>query len=93
MKKAPGKTMGRGQEAPPVETVEKVPFQKLIFEKWEGNAKKRLVFGAPHNILVRFWLFFSPLWEIFLNIFRTTGFSIVSLVCLSSKMNMLKAEP
>ncbi len=72
------------QPAPPplthtVETVEKVPFQKLIFEKWEGNTKKRLVFGAPHNILVRFWLFFSLLWEIFLNIFRTTGFSTVSL--------------
>jgi hypothetical protein len=62
-----------------VETVEKVPFQKLIFEKWEGNTKKRLIFGAPHNILVRFWLFFSLLWEIFMNIFRIRGFSTVSL--------------
>jgi hypothetical protein len=26
-----------------------------------------------------FWQFFSLLWEIFVNIFRTTGFSTVSL--------------
>ncbi len=71
-----------------VETVEKVPFQKLIFEKWEGNTKKRLVFGAPHNILVRFWLFFSLLWEIFWNIFRTTGFSTVSLALTEDELFM-----
>jgi len=27
-----------------VETVEKVPFQKLIFEKWVRNIEKQLVF-------------------------------------------------
>jgi hypothetical protein len=64
-----------------VETVEKVPFQKLIFEKWEGNIEKRLVFYVPKNILATFWQFFSLLWEIFMNIFRTRGFSTVSLGC------------
>ncbi len=62
-----------------VETVEKVPFQKMIFEKWERNAKKRLVFGVPHSIVATFWRFSSLLWEIFMNIFRTRGFSTVSL--------------
>jgi hypothetical protein len=62
-----------------VETVEKVPFQKLIFEKWERNIEKRLVFYVPKNILATFWHFFSLLWEIFMNIFRTRGFSTVSL--------------
>jgi len=57
-----------------VETVEKVPFQKLIFEKWEGNTKKRLVFGTPHNVLVRFWLFFSLFWEIFFEHFSNHEF-------------------
>jgi hypothetical protein len=46
-----------------IETVEKVPFQKPTFEKWEGNTKKRLIFGAPHNILIRFWHFFSLWYE------------------------------
>jgi hypothetical protein len=36
---------------PTVETVEKVSFQKLIFEKWERNAKKCLVLCVPNNIL------------------------------------------
>jgi hypothetical protein len=33
-----------------VETVEKVPFQKPTFEKWEGNTKKRLILepGKDH---------------------------------------------
>jgi hypothetical protein len=64
-----------------VETVEKVPFQKLIFEKWERNLEKRLIFYVPKNILATFWQFFSLLWEIFMNIFRTRGFSTVSLGC------------
>jgi hypothetical protein len=64
---------------PAVETVEKVPFQKMIFEKWDRNAEKRLVFGVPHNIVATFWRFLSLLWEIFMNIFRTKGFSTVSL--------------
>jgi hypothetical protein len=62
-----------------VETVEKVPFQKLIFEKWERNIENRLIFYFPKNILATFWQFFSLLWEIFMNIFRTRGFSTVSL--------------
>jgi hypothetical protein len=37
-----------------VETVEKVPFQKLIFEKWDRNAEKQLILGVPHNILAIF---------------------------------------
>ncbi len=39
-----------------VETVEKVPFQKLIFEKWDRNIEKRLVFCLANNILVIFEL-------------------------------------
>jgi hypothetical protein len=57
-----------------VETVEKVIFQKLSFEKWEKNVEKHLVFGVPHNILAAFWHFLSPLWEIFMNISRTRVF-------------------
>jgi hypothetical protein len=37
-----------------VETVEKVPFQKLIFGKWDKNIEKRLVFCVPNNILAIF---------------------------------------
>jgi hypothetical protein len=33
-----------------VETVEKVPFKKLIIEKWDGYIEKHIVFGVPHNI-------------------------------------------
>jgi hypothetical protein len=54
-------------------------FPKIIFEKWERNAEKCLVFGVPHNILATSWQFLSLLWEIFMDIFRTRGFSTVSL--------------
>jgi hypothetical protein len=37
-----------------VETVEKVPFQKLIFEKWGGNTEKRFVFCVPNSVLAIF---------------------------------------
>ena len=37
-----------------VETVEKVPFQKMIFEKWDRSIEKRLVFYVPKNILAIF---------------------------------------
>jgi hypothetical protein len=37
-----------------VETVEKVPFQKLIFEKRDRNIEKRLVFYVSNNILAIF---------------------------------------
>ena len=37
-----------------VETVEKVPFRKLIFGKWDKNIEKRLVFCVPNNILAIF---------------------------------------
>jgi hypothetical protein len=40
-----------------VETVEKVSFQKMIFEKWKRNAEKRLVLDVPHNISAIFWQF------------------------------------
>jgi peptidyl-tRNA hydrolase len=40
-----------------VETVEKVSFQKMIFEKWERNAEKRLVLDVPHNISAIIWQF------------------------------------
>jgi hypothetical protein len=37
-----------------VETVEKVPFRKLIFGKWDKNLEKRLVFWVPNTILAIF---------------------------------------
>ena len=37
-----------------VETVEKVPFQKMITEKWDRNIEKHLVLCVPHNILAIF---------------------------------------
>ena len=58
-----------------VETVEKVPFQKMIYEKWDGNIKKRLVFMFRRT----FWRFLSLLWEIFVKIFLAKSFSTVSL--------------
>jgi hypothetical protein len=51
----------------------------MIFEKWERNAEKRMVLDVPHNISAIFWQFLSLLWEIFVNMFRTRGFSTVSL--------------
>ncbi|HLO33998.1 MAG TPA: hypothetical protein VK249_32940 [Anaerolineales bacterium] len=77
---------------PTVETVEKVPFQKMIFEKWDRNAEKRLVFGVPHNILATFWQFLCLLWEIFMNIFRTRGFSTVSLGAKPHTFSEVKPE-
>ena len=37
-----------------VETVEKVPFSKIIFEKWDRNTEKHLVFRAPKHFLAIF---------------------------------------
>ena len=34
-----------------VGTVEEVPFQKMIAEKWDRNTKRRLSICAPNNIL------------------------------------------
>ena len=61
-----------------VETVEKVTFQKLFLKSGTETMKSVwfLVFRTT------FWQFFSLLWEIFLNIFRTKGFSTVSLGAL-----------
>jgi hypothetical protein len=57
-----------------VETVEKVSFQKYFLKSGTETLKSIwfLVFCTT------FWLFFSLLWEVFLNIFRTMGFSTVS---------------
>jgi hypothetical protein len=63
------------QLTPAVETVEKVPFRKLIFGKWDKNNEKRLVFCVPTT----FWRFLSLLWEIFVKNFQAKGFSTVSL--------------
>jgi hypothetical protein len=41
-------------EPPAVETVEKVPFQKLFFEKWGRNTEKRFVFCVLNSILAIF---------------------------------------
>jgi hypothetical protein len=53
-----------------VETVEKVPFQKLIFEKWDRNIEKRLVFYVPKNILA----IFEPVVGDFCENFPSKGF-------------------
>jgi hypothetical protein len=37
-----------------VETVEKAPFQKPVFEKWGEDIEKRLVFCILNNILAIF---------------------------------------
>ena len=42
-----------------VETVEKVPFQKLFLKSGRETPKIALLFGLLHNILALFWLFFS----------------------------------
>ena len=60
---------------PAVETVEKVTFQK-IFLKSGTETLKSVWFLAFRTT---FWQFLSLLWGIFLNIFRTRGFSTVSL--------------
>jgi hypothetical protein len=57
-----------------VETVEKVPFQKLIFEKWDRNIKKRLVLYVSNNILAIFEPFWRLLWEFFYEGFSNKGF-------------------
>jgi hypothetical protein len=53
-----------------VETVEKVPFQKLVFEKWDRNIEKRLVFCLANNILA----IFEPVVGDFLWEFSKPGF-------------------
>jgi hypothetical protein len=53
-----------------VETVEKVPFQKLIFEKWDRNIEKRLVFCVLNNILA----IFEPVVGDFCKDFSNKGF-------------------
>jgi len=53
-----------------VETVEKVPFQKLLFEKWDGYIEKHLLLGVPDNI---FGDFLSCCGR-FLRIFSIKGF-------------------
>jgi hypothetical protein len=60
------------QPAPPpltqtVETVEKVPFQKLTFEKWVKNIEKHLVFCVLNDILAIFELVVGDFCEIFSN--------------------------
>jgi hypothetical protein len=61
---------------PTVETVEKVPFQKLTFEKWVKNIEERLVFCVPNNILA----IFEPVVGDFCESFSNKGFfdSLVS---------------
>jgi len=53
-----------------VETVEKVPFQKLIFGKWVRNIEKCLVFCVLKNILA----IFEPVVRDFCENFSYKGF-------------------
>ena len=64
-----------------VETVEKVPFQKLIFEKWDKNIEKYLVFCVPNNILA----IFEPVVGDFCEEFLIKGF-FDSLISPHQKM-------
>jgi len=50
-----------------VETVEKVPFQKTIVEKWNRNIEKHLVFCVPSNILAIFEPVVGDFYEHFSN--------------------------
>ena len=50
-----------------VETVEKVPFQKMIFEKWDRNTEKHLVFCVLSNILAIFEPVVGDFYEHFSN--------------------------
>src|SRR5512134_1298006 len=61
-----------------VETVERVPFRKLIFGKWDKNIEKRLVFCVPNNILA----IFEPVVGDFCEDFSSKEFfdSLVSLL-------------
>jgi hypothetical protein len=56
-----------GQVTPIVETVEKVPFQKMIFEKWDRNTEKHLVFCVLSNILAIFEPVVGDFYEHFSN--------------------------
>ena len=58
-----------------VETVEKVSSQKLFLKS--GTETLKSVWFLVYR--TTFWRFLSLLWEIFMNIFRTRGFSTVSL--------------
>lgn len=54
----------------------------MIFEKWDRNAEKRLVFGVPHNILA----IFKPVVGDFYEHFSNQGFfdSLVGHLLLQS---------
>ena len=83
--------MALSRSAPPlmptVETVEKVPFRKLIFGKWDKNTEKRLVFCVPNNILA----FFEPVVGDFCEDFSSKEF-FDSLVGWLSLMKSSKIE-
>ena len=63
----PAKCAGRTQA---VETVEKVPFQKMNFEKWDRNTEKHQVFCVLSNILA----IFEPVVGDFYEHFSSQGF-------------------
>jgi hypothetical protein len=67
-----------------VETVEKVIFQKLFLKSGTDTPKSVwfLFFRTT------FWQFSSLLWEIFMNIFQTRGFSTVSLGAYNDRLHL-----
>ena len=69
-----------------VETVEKVPFRKLIFRKWDKNIEKRHVFCVPNNILA----IFEPVVGDFCEDFSSKEFfdSLVGLLEFYSQIDM-----
>jgi len=64
-----------------VETVEKVPFRKFIFEKWDKNIEKRLAFCVPNNILA----IFEPVVGDFCEDFSSKEFFDSLVRCLANK--------
>lgn len=64
------------------ETVEKVPFQRLIIEK-------HLVFYVSNNNLA----IFEPVMGVFVKIFQTKGFSTVSLGADTMKSKRIDRGP
>jgi hypothetical protein len=75
---------------PAVETVEKVPFQKLTFEKWRKNIEERLVFCVPNNILA----IFEPVVGAFCESFSNKGFfdSLVGRAKEKHSISLVKSE-
>jgi hypothetical protein len=64
------RAQGRQAHEQTVETVEKSHFSKIIFEKWDKNIEKRLVFYVQAQIMT----VFEPVVGDFFEFFTNEGF-------------------